>query len=79
MWFKGVIEYYPLPLYLMNQLAGRVAERFKAAASKAVEGLYALREFESHPFRHLLMIGIMVESLNGKKRPYSWPIYQSTI
>jgi hypothetical protein len=26
-----------------------------------------------------LMIGIMVESLNGKKRPYSWPIYQSTI
>ena len=40
----------------------------KAAASKAVEGLLALREFESHPFRHLLVIGIMVESLNGKKK-----------
>lgn len=46
-WFKEVIEYYPL----QYQLAGRVAERLKAAASKAVEGLLALREFESHPFR----------------------------
>ena len=36
-----------------NQLAGRVAERLKAAASKAVEGLLALREFESHPFRQI--------------------------
>ena len=36
----------------MNLYAGRVAERFKAAASKAVEGHPALREFESHPFRH---------------------------
>jgi hypothetical protein len=44
-----------------------VAERFKAAASKAVEGFLALREFESHPFRHLWLIGIMVESLNGKR------------
>ena len=49
--FKEAIEDYPLPHYLMNEIAGRVAERFKAAASKAVEGLQALREFESHPFR----------------------------
>ena len=34
-----------------NPIAGRVAERLKAAASKAVEGHQALREFESHPFR----------------------------
>ena len=40
----------------MNLLAGRVAERFKAAASKAVEGLQALREFESHPFRHKITV-----------------------
>ena len=50
--FKEVIEYYPLPHSLIDQSAGRVAERLKAAASKAVEGLLALREFESHPFRH---------------------------
>jgi hypothetical protein len=39
-----------------NQLAGRVAERLKAAASKAVEGLLALREFESHPFRQIKLL-----------------------
>ena len=64
MCFKEVIEYYPLPHYLIesgfettsNQLAGRVAERLKAAASKAVEGLLALREFESHPFRQIKLL-----------------------
>jgi hypothetical protein len=47
--FKEAIEYYPIQFI---RLSGRVAERLKAAASKAVEGLMALREFESHPFRH---------------------------
>ena len=42
-----------------------MAERFKAAASKAVEGLEALREFESHPFRQLryLLLLLVIRQL----------------
>ncbi len=49
--FKEVIQYFLC--FDKPFQVGRVAERFKAAASKAVEGLVALREFESHPFRQL--------------------------
>ena len=60
------MEYFSLGI---NLCAGRVAERFKAAASKAVEGLQALREFESHPFRQLrylsIVIGYSLDLRNG--------------
>jgi hypothetical protein len=55
---KEAIEYYPIQCM---RLSGRVAERLKAAASKAVEGLMALREFESHPFRHKIAAQFYIE------------------
>ena len=70
--FKEAIEYYPIQFI---RLSGRVAERLKAAASKAVEGLVALREFESHPFRHKITVQFYIKNFAKifLERCPSWP------